>query len=266
MGSQVRSPPSPIFFVHVMKTGGSALIRALQGSYAPSRCYPTPDALFEEKGSIDALLERVRGDTGFDLLTPHVPAWVAEEVAPHHLHVTVLREPTARTISHLRQVAGYEATPDDLEAIYEIPAWRDRLRNYQTRLFAADASTHQAGKDAAAVAAANMEPDEVQTMLLSALATGVGDPTIMVAADLAAALARLRRVDVVGVTERLDRMATRLARRAGISFERIERVRVSSNRAVVSDALTAAIEDDTTLDRELYEHACEIADEQRAGT
>lgn len=264
MGIEHLAGPRPIFFVHVMKTGGTALIRALAPCYSPQRCYPTSGAAFAEKGSVESLLEQTRAGAEFDLLTPHVPAWVAEETAPDHLHVTVLREPTARTISHLRQVAAYESTPDDLEAIYEIPAWRDRLRNYQTRLFAADESTHRAERHAAAAADANPDPEEFRTVLLSALATGVADPTTMVGADLAGAVQRLRRMDVVGISERLDGVAAQLARRAGVACDQIERVRVSSNRAVVSASLVAAIEDDTTLDRELYEHACALADEQQA--
>ncbi|GJM37150.1 MAG: hypothetical protein DHS20C19_05170 [Acidimicrobiales bacterium] len=264
MGIEIPATPSPIFFVHVMKTGGTALIRALSPSYSPQRCYPTAAARFAEKGSIDAVLERTRGGAEFDLLTPHVPAWVAEEVAPQHLHVTVLREPTARTISHLRQVAAYEATPDDLEAIYEIPAWRDRLRNYQTRLFSADESTYRSEREAAGPAdsAADADPEEVRTVLLSALATGVLDATTMVDADLDRAVLRLRRMDVVGVTERLDSLATQLTRRAGVACEQTGRVRVSSNRAVVSASLINAIEADTMLDRELYEHACKMSEDR----
>ena len=89
------------------------------------------------KTSLQVLLEVSRAEQRpRDFYSVHMPAWVAEEVAPHHVRVTVLREPVARTISHLRHIAramqlvGGQPAFGSLQELYDDPRWHERLVNY----------------------------------------------------------------------------------------------------------------------------------------
>jgi hypothetical protein len=254
-----------VFFVHVMKTGGTALIRQLDAAFPRGRRYPSATGSpFVEKTDIDSLLSLDPDSRSRNrLYSVHMPAWVGREVGPEHVQLTVLRDPVARTISHLRQVASYEGTADDLAEIYAQPVWRDRLRDFQTRLFSATAEHHAAEeKWLASKPPPDLTGGEQRVTFLAAMATGVRRPVVLEKEDLARAIDCLTKIDVVGTTDRLDLVARCLERDHGLKLGPIGRANESSKEHAVEDSLLNKIRDDNSFDLALYEAACRIVEDR----
>jgi hypothetical protein len=259
MGEGVRG----IFFVHIMKTGGVTLTNLLRGHFGEA-VYPPIEArsplMKTEPTHLLGLPVEQREQ--FSVYSVHMPAWVAEAVAPGFHTVTVLREPVARTVSHLRQIAGIGWAPRDLEAIWDDPDWRLRLTDYQTRLLATDRPSSTLSPDQEALlaemlAAHNREVvrRDLQGSLRTFYATAIATRAPLGPDALKRAERRLRDFDVVGVTERLELVAERLAGLIGIEPPALGRDNVASDRRPVPTSFLRRLEHDLTLDLELYETA-----------
>lgn len=272
-GSRPDGGPERWFFVHVMKTGGTAAGHAVGTAYDTDRVYPPrrepaakPDAVAKMKvRSLLALpaTERAR----YDYFSVHMPAWVAEVAAPHHRRATVLREPVARTVSHLRHIAR-TIEGVSLEEIFADDAIRERLADYQTQLFSeteADFRAEQERRldewrrvfagDAARRSGSTTPPTPSEGSRIgvaAGMATAIEAPRSCGRQELEAALRRLAGFDVVGVSD--DMPAFRAAiQRFGPAIPEIGwRNRAPSDDHVVSDGLLASIREHTELDRELY--------------
>lgn len=249
-----------LFFVHIMKTGGTTLAGFLREQFRARAAYPPlsdgmgamtkhdPTALLELD---EDALEELR------LVAVHMPAWVADAVAPSFHTVTVLREPVARTVSHLRQIAGHPWAPSSVEAIWDTPAWRLRLADYQTRHFAEpaepEALPEQDADDLQEALGSDLRPDsDVFRPFHAALTTAVPNPTPMRSADLRHAKRRLARFDVVGVTHALERAAARVASLLGTEAPDLGRANRTSEARPLPRSFLRRLEDDLTLDLELY--------------
>jgi tetrahydromethanopterin S-methyltransferase subunit G len=247
-----------VYHVHVMKTGGTSLAGMLP--FAP---YPTPELLRtrpHEKFAPEILLAMAPEERDqFFFVSTHMAAWVAEDLFPHYLSVTVLRDPVERTISHLKQIAELPGTPVDLEEIYEDPMWHSRLVNYQVQVFAASRAEHLAQEPDRRAYDPSRHPDpertRVRAEVRAAFATAIGIPKLIDERSYAEAAARLDRVDEVGVTERLGELVDRLGARLGLELGPLRRQRVSKLGPAVSAALRESIEDENEWDRTLYERA-----------
>jgi hypothetical protein len=251
-----------IFHVHVMKTGGTSLTRMLHEHFGGERSYPDaldPKARRMQKFAPKVLLDLpVEERAGLRFVSAHMGAWVADEEFPAHLKFTVLRDPVDRTLSHLRQLSLLPQTPDDLEAIYEQPLWKERLVDYQTQIFAASRSEYEEQEaqqrqyDPRQLDGA--ERGEVLELMQAAFATCIGSPKRIDERSFEDALGRLERVDVVGTTERLDVFVAELSARLGAALPGPSRANVSED-APVPAGLRERIERDMGWDRRLYEHA-----------
>jgi tetrahydromethanopterin S-methyltransferase subunit G len=247
-----------VYHVHVMKTGGTSLAEML-----PFPPYPTPDLLKirpHEKFVPETLLAMAQEERDqFFFVSTHMAAWVAEDLFPDYLSVTVLRDPVERTISHLKQIAELPGTPVDLEEIYEDPMWHSRLVNYQVQVFAASRPEHLAQEVDRHAYDPSRHPDAERTRVLAelraAFATAIGIPKLIDERSYAEAAARLDRVDEVGVTERLGELVNRLGARLGVELGPLRRERVSKLSPAVSAALRERIEGENEWDRTLYERA-----------
>ena len=255
-----------LFFTHVMKTAGTSITNMLRTVYGTDRSYPgldlTPGERIEAKVNPAHLLsiaERTPEPVIF--YSVHMPARVAEVVAPDHHRVTVLREPIARTLSHLRQISAAQGTPDTPEAIYADEGWRTSLSNLQTRVFADD---RRPAETSGSASRADEEPFDVESPEFRRayglfLTTSVNDPHELDRSDLDTALARLERQHVVGVTERVDDTRVALEELLGIALAEVPRLNVASRQAEPDATLLRRIEQDNQLDLELYERARELS-------
>jgi len=132
------------FFVHIMKTGGATFRRHIEDNFRePGAVYPDPELdgnLQEANILIQRLLAlpadrqaRIRAYTG------HFPAVVPRLLDPRLVTLTLLRDPTERTISYLKHCKRYHPRHHDLalEDIYQDPfAFPMLIHDHQVKIFA----------------------------------------------------------------------------------------------------------------------------------
>lgn len=258
-----------VFYVHLMKTGGTSFGRWMRQRFPAARTYPDvesgegPQAKVMARALLDAPAER---RASIDFFSVHMAAWVGEAVAPDHLLMTVLRDPVDRTISHLRHIARLPETPDGLEDIYRDPRWRDRLRDYQVQLLSQEQHHHEAAMNEARAWALDptamdqTQRSELEDGLRTQFATAVLRPRPLIDADLRRAKERVAGMAEVGVTEQLDALAARVSRRFGwhTALPPHRNAAPGAQTSEVSPKLLADVEQDTVLDRELYEFARDL--------
>ena len=195
----------------------------------------------------------------FLFVSTHMAAWVAEDLFPHHLRVTVLRDPVERTISHLEQLASSSTGPVDFEEIYENPIFHSRLVNYQVQVFAQSRAEFLAQEPQlhAYDPARHLEPERTRLLaeVNAAFATSVAFPKLIDERAYEEAADRLDRVDEVGVTERLGELLDRVGARLGREVGPLRHDRQSKLHSVVPAALRERIERENNWDRTLYERA-----------
>ena len=136
----------PLFFVHVMKTGGTTFRRRLVQEFGAEAVFPysrldpsdgQPNVQVEYLTSLSPdRLARIKAFSG------HYP-FFATELLPRPSHVlTILRDPVERTISHLKQHHRSRGLGPErsLESIYDLEMHRTlHMLNYQVRVFASTA-------------------------------------------------------------------------------------------------------------------------------
>jgi tetrahydromethanopterin S-methyltransferase subunit G len=250
-----------VYHVHIMKTGGTSLARMLH--FPPRRSFPTPRHRWTRPrqklvpGALLAMPAEERDQ--FVFVSTHMAAWVAEDLFPRHLSVTVLRDPVERTISHLKQIAETPGCPIDLEEIYEDPNWHSRLVNYQVQMFAVSRAEFlaQTSERRALDPRRYREPERARIVneFRAAYGTSIGVPKVIDKHSYAEAASRLDRIDEVGVTKRLGKLVDRLAARLGREVGPIRYDLSSRDRSAVSGALRERIERDNEWDRTFYERA-----------
>jgi len=225
------------FIVRVMKTGSSTLIEQVKENFHPHEVFPA--------GGIDVHAHDVRGAMSIPYLLG-LPSQRREEIRVYIGHfpyiayemlgvpcttVTLLRDPVARTISHLKHAKRHQPRLRELpiEAVYEDPfVFGSLVHNYQAKYFAMT------------------ESDPLD---------GVMDVIAIDECRLAIAKANLDRIDVLGLTERYDDFLADLRARFGWSVRSDVAKNVSTEPWNVSNALRRRIEDDNAVDVEFYEYA-----------
>jgi Sulfotransferase family len=249
----------PVFFVHVMKTGGTTLFRNLRGNFELDELYPYrhldiqfdgPRVDVQHHLSVPYLLglaperhSRIRVYTG------HFPFVATELLGGPFTTVTLLRDPIERTISLLRQFRRKAPWLDPshpvmashtLEEVYEQPiVFEPLIHNHQTKIFSMDAS------------------DEPQSYM---------DVIAVDAARLDVAKRNLASIDVLGLTERYDDFLRDIEARFGWVIEPDARANATPASEIepVSEALRRRIAEDNPFDVELYEYARGLVDLRRA--
>lgn len=241
-----------MFFVHVMKAGGTTITRHLRETYALDEIYPrgTLDLQYVD-GALDLehhlsipylqslpddRRRRIRAYIG------HFPLVARDLLDPTLPVATVLRDPVDRTLSLLRQLKRaqpWEDAPGErrplatrpLEEIYEHPlVFAPLVHEHQTKIF-------------------SMTPaDEPRSY------------TDVIEVDdrrLALAKANLESIDVLGTMERFDELLDDVEAAFGWQIVRGARKNVTPEEDVtpVAPAFRRRIAEDNALDMELYEHA-----------
>ena len=248
--------PTRVVFVHLMKTGGLGVSHLLREVLHEDECYP-PTSAVERKVSTDLLvaeppevLARMR------FFTVHMPAWILDVVPGPFVSATVVREPVARTVSHLRQISRTVGDGLSIGELWEKPVWRDRLTDYQVRMLGAPvpgSATSPGPEWAAAVKDADEETQqEFRDVLKPFFATGVTDTERIDEMWLGRAIARAASIDVVGVTENLGDFVARLRSVSAlpIADQRVENAASDSQQP--DDDLLQSIHSATGLDQQLY--------------
>ncbi|MCU1374384.1 MAG: hypothetical protein JWO68_1670 [Actinomycetia bacterium] len=182
----------PVCFLHTMKCGGTALTHGLSTLADPWPrmievwvdqlvCMPRP------------LLERTM------LITGHLPYPVIELLPAATVLLTVVREPVARTLSHLAHLRTHGSRPDvTIDEWVGSDEWRPSWVNYQARQLASDVPVGHAWL--------GQYPEGATLQALIDAPFAVDDAAL---ADRAAE--RLATIEVVGVAEDLDAVLRRVA-------------------------------------------------------
>ncbi len=224
----------PFFFLHLQKTGGTALWKRLKNEYDETAMYPGPgDGSFPNSVLVvDNLLERwrVRGDE-IRVVTGHFPLCTTELLGAQFTTLTILRDPVERTLSALRHYR--EKTPADserpLEEIYEDSFRYELLHNHMVKML-------------------SLSVDE--------MTDGVLTHVTYTPERLARAKERLSGIDAVGLQEHFDHFCAELTRRFGWNLGRPQFA--NRTRPVEVDrTFRERIAVDNADDIELYEFARE---------
>lgn len=223
------------FFLHLQKTGGSALKMRLRHHFGERAVYPCPDdGQLPDAVLLPAhLIDRVaaRGDE-IRVIAGHFPLATLELLQGDYRTFTLLREPVERTLSFLRHQVRMGNTPTtDLVELYEHPLRQLMVRNHMTKMLALDAE---------------------QT-----LAEGMLANVEMTEAHLEVARQRLASLDVVGIQERHDEFVEALESKFGWDLGP-HRTLNRTEAEPVDVAFRERIAADNALDVALYEYALEL--------
>ena len=224
----------PLFFIHIMKTAGTALRQSIRAQFDDRELYPSrhydPD-FFHAHTSIEYLVgrppdrrARIRAYMG------HFPYVATELLRQELVTLTVLREPVDRTVSHLKHLHFYTPQNRDrsLEEIYEDPILHPCfLRDHQTKMFAF------------------VEADRPTTYM---------DVLDIDERRLVLAKATLDKVDLIGFVDCYKRFLEDLEARFGWRFDKSKRRRVAP-AGDVSKELRRRIEADNAADLAFYDYA-----------
>jgi hypothetical protein len=227
---------SRLFFIHIMKTGGTTLLYNLMAQFGPGEFYPDPEtdvdrvAAYTQLSYLRALPpERVRVIRAY---AGHFPFLATQLIPGEFVTMTLLRDPIDRTISYLKQCRGLEQFHDaPLEQIYE-DAWQFAIaiENYQTRVFG---MTEEDG------------------------AGSIMDGITVDARRLEIAKQNLRAVDILGLNDRYEEFTAEIVRRFGWSDLPSPNRRVSDPEPVPK-SLCRRIADDNAFDVDFYAFAREL--------
>ncbi len=222
------------FFVHIMKTGGSAFRRRLINHFGEAAVYPARDIDGTDPVklnlSIDYLRERLaaRGDE-IQVITGHFPLRTAELIDGRFTTLTLLRDPVERMLSYLRQQRESRRPAGcALDELYD--ALRGRGDDNMTKMLA-------------------LTPSELRASLFTRAELSSN--------QLERAKEALAGIDAVGLQESFDDFCDKVATRFGWNLGEPEVVHASAP-AEASDGLRARIAEDNPFDMELYEFAKEM--------
>lgn len=250
----------PVFFVHVMKTGGTTVFRYLRENFELDQLYPYRVLDIQLDGDEVDLTHHLRVPYLVGLseerrrrirvYTGHFPSVTPELLGGDFLTVTILRDPVERTISLLRQLtrATHWLDPTDrpplalpLDEVYDHPAvFEPLIHDHQTKVFSMRAADR---------------PDTYRDVIQ------VDEER------LALAKHNLTQVDVLGITERYDDFLDHLGSQTGWHLQRglQKNAAPPEDAPVVSASLRRRIAADNAIDVELYSFAKRLLDERAAG-
>jgi hypothetical protein len=245
-----------LVFVHIMKVGGLSLSDLLGRWAAGSRV--VLNAFLDEL----ALTPRPRLRQT-RVISGHIPAEALGLIPGPFRTTCVLRDPLRRTLSHWAELRTSEPRFSDLtldrfvhDEYFDVPSGNYQARQLGHRIGIEDAWS--AFSPASIYSARGGDPGDpylLQSLFDSTPISGDDDQLHRLAADT------LRRVDHVGVTDRLDALAARLAPIFDARPEPVPRLHPSS--APPTEEIPAAvrrhIDERTRVDRALYELAGALA-------
>jgi hypothetical protein len=234
-----------LFVVRVMKTGSSTLLRQVQRNFPPAQVFPAD--------GVDVKPGDIRGGLSIPYLLSlpserraeirvyigHFPYIAYQMLGVACVTATILRDPIARAVSHLKHAKRRQPMFRDfaIDAIYEDPlAFGSLLHNYQAKYFAMTPS----------------DPLE-----------GVMDIIDIDDRRLSLAKTNLEQIDVLGLTEHYGEFLEELRMRLGWSVPTRSATNVSTERWEPSAALRRRIEADNAADIEFYEYALALHEKRQ---
>ena len=259
-GSERRRVERPIYLLHIMKTGGTALVEGLTSVAADRFCV---HQTFLDH--LVAMPELVRQRAS--LISGHLGMEAVELLPDDVLTATIIRNPLERVLSHyfhvLRDPALRSQAADlSLEEFVHSPRWSPYVRNFQAnnlvqRIGLADFWHRQSPRDQLAELPPIPEdwhPELPLQAVFELTPVGLDEDQLRRQAS-----EQLERIDHVAASEDLDSLFVDLVRTWGIdSPPPLRRANVGVNRTPteqISHDLIAVINEANPVDLELYERA-----------
>lgn len=250
----------PLCFLHVMKTGGTALntgLRAMTETWPrlldiwPDQmlCFPRP------------ILGRAL------LVSGHLPYGMQRLLGPDAAACTVIRDPLDRTLSHYVHERTHGRRFDlTLEEFVQSDEWRRRWVDFQARWLATDVPVEDIWSGRFPGAERGAPPERFVNAIQD-----LQDASIALDSDDVAevALARLDTIELVGVTEHLDWVLEDVAAFWDVPppppLERANERLVAFDDAQLTDDLRTEILAGTRADAALHARSEARATAARAG-
>ena len=232
------SEPQRFFFVHMLKTGGTAMFLRLRQQYGDEGVYPN-DTDGDMMGVAPQFVTKtladrwqVRGDD-IRVIIGHLPLCTTELLGVPFTTLTMLREPVARTLSFLQ--FHQRIFPQDadvpLEALYEDPTrFSQLIHNHMTKML-------------------SLTPAEMTEDMLT--------PVDFTPERLARAKSNLEQIDAVGTQDRLEDFCDAIDAAYGWNVA-LHVKHKGAGKPKVSRSFRRRIARDNADDIELYEHAVEL--------
>ncbi|MHB1446668.1 MAG: hypothetical protein ACYCZV_13575 [Acidimicrobiales bacterium] len=258
-GEPYRRAEPLIYFLHLMKTGGTALTDGMVKAAGDRFC--VTQIFLDQLVVLPSLvLERS------SLIAGHLGLEALDLLPDDTVTATIIREPLERTLSHYAHVKAdpalaTETTGLSLEEFVHAPRWRQLVENFQARSL-----VHRIGLSSVW---RERSPEEMLGQLDPR--TGPASATLPLQGFFEAspmelsgrnlhreALERLESIEVVGVTERLDLAFALVTRIWGVEAAALPRANVSQERLnadQVPKSLSRAIREANAVDTALFEAA-----------
>jgi hypothetical protein len=255
-----RPGERPLFFLHIMKTGGTALLEGMN-KVAGDRVLLAQMFLDHLVVAPPVVAQRA------SLVAGHLGAEALDLLAPETETATVVREPLTRALSHWAHVRRDpallgEASNLSLEDFVFSPRWRPLCENFQARNLVHRVGIARAWHDYSPVrrlAALGLQAGAGAAALPLQCLFELGPMEVDLPTLTATAIARLDAIEYVGVTERLHDIYRVLAARWGVADPPpLARANVSAKRPEPADVpvrLRDAILEANLADMALYERA-----------
>lgn len=248
---EVQTAGPRLVFIHIMKVGGTSLCDLF------SRWVPSDRAMLHAFAD-DFVLTPTPILGNLRIIAGHLPYTALSLIPPPFGTMTVLRDPFSRTLSHYSHMRsaypayrGLSLEQFVFDEVYELSG------NYQARQLAhqidlAGAWTTYSPEQVVISTGGDPMVEHPLAALFDSGPIGLDDNAL-----LATARANLDSIDIVGITENLDRVAAQAAAYFGQTFESIDRLNVSPKvgRDEISDRIRRRIDERTAIDRELYDQA-----------
>jgi hypothetical protein len=212
----------PIFFCHIPKTAGTSVRYALQARFDRRFIVPN-DTMIADNGGLYPPLEACRAaiTPQTRLLQGHYP-YSARTLLDDPITIVSLREPVARTISHIKHRIRHEG------------------------LAASDAYASLDGGELPALVAEN---------LMTRMLIGRAKREKMV--GYIEAIAMLETVTILGIAERMNAFAKRLGS-IGITLPPDERHNAGDEDFPLTERQLSTLRRHNQLDMLVYDYACEM--------
>jgi hypothetical protein len=239
-----REQPRRWFFVHVLKSGGTALssrLRALfpDGGFYPDASDGSPEADMPQADVLRLIARWIERAPEIRVLTGHFPLCTTDLLGVPFTTLTVLREPVERTLSYLRhqRVVLPELADRSLEELYDDEArFQHQIHDHMVKMFSLRAEEMTDGVN-----------------------TVVGpDPTRLDRAKLG-----LLRVDALGLQERFGEFWHDTSQRFGWQLGPVVTLNRTPPDPRVTPALRRRIEADNAGDVALYDFAVDVYERRR---
>jgi Sulfotransferase family len=231
----------PVFFVHIMKTGGASLRQHVYANFKAGEVYPVPNRDDMDRAwLVDYLLDlspERRAQTR--VYTGHFPFVASQLLGVDPVTMTIMRDPVERTISYLKHCKRYHEQHRDLtlEQIYNddfhFPCF---IHNHQTKIFA-------------------MTTDDKLESYMDVI--DINNQRLEIAKH------NLERVEVLGIHEQYDEFLDALRRRFGWRLDRKITRRAGREQWEVPALLRQRITEDNAADVEFFEHAKRLHEQRR---